>query len=220
MQTAWTRRILLAILISTLIVIELPSSIVIQAQTGEAPYEFSLDLQTYKSTKITFNFPYTNQHSITDITTVGQSSYRHEGSGTHLTFIGEDIDIYSFTVILGYENETAFNNTKNVLIGVWSGLETMDGYTITSDAAIFVVHVRLSLTEQPSYPSSEEVSEAVVHKIEQDLVQQTEMVNGLVARVETLQYINMVILAVMLSTVVCIAIVVSVLWRRRGVAHV
>lgn len=204
-----------------ILVCSLVSSLNVYATGETATYEFGLDLQTYVSTKITFNFPYTNDHTIADIRTVGQSSYKHEGTGTTLTFIGEEVDIYSFTVILGYQNETpGLNVTKNVLVGLWSGNEAMDGYTISSAADIFVIHVQLSLTEQPSYPTPEEVSEAVVHKIEQDLVEQTEMVNSLVARVETLQYTNMILLSIILSVTFCVAIVSVVLWRKRTEAHV
>jgi hypothetical protein len=188
----------------------------LQVHAASAPYEFSLDLQTYKSTKITFNYPYTNNHSISDISTVGQSQYKHEGSGNYLTFIAEDIDIYSFTVTLGYENSTSFNQTKNVLIGLWSGIEAMDGYTVSTTETVIVIHVRLSLTEQPTYPTPDEVSQAVVHKIEQDLVQQTEEMRSLVARVEWLQYMIVIVIAVTITVAMCALIIAIFMVRRRG----
>ena len=183
-------------------------------KAGEAHYEFSLDLQVYKSCKVTFNYPYTNNHSISEITTVGRSLYKHEGSANHLTFIAEDIDIYSFTVTLRYENQSMLNQTKNVLIGLWSGTEAMDSYIVASASEVFIIHVRLSLTEQPSYPTPEEVSQAVVHKIEQDLVEQTEKVTGLVNRVETLQYMIIVAIAAVITVSLCAAVAVLVMWRK------
>jgi hypothetical protein len=141
---------------------------------AEAPYEFSLDLQTYRPTKVFFNFPFTNNHSLSDISTVGPSNYDYDLSaqgtgGMTLTFIAEDIDVYTFTLYLYYGNMTISNASRTVLISVGSGNEPLDGAAIIGSGD-FVIHIRLSLSEQPSYPTEQDVAREVVHQMEQKIV--------------------------------------------------
>lgn len=128
------------------------------------------DWPCYKPTKVTFNYAYTHNHSLSDISTVGASLYKHSGGPTFFEFIAEDIDTYSFTIYLTYGNLT----DQSVLIGLWSGSLSMRGFTVKGSARTFIIHVRLSLGEEPTYPSESEVAQAVVRQIQQALVNQTE----------------------------------------------
>jgi hypothetical protein len=183
-------------------------------------YEASLDLQTYQTTKITFNFPYTNNASIGEVTTIGRGVYKYEGSATYLTFIADDVDGYSFQLRIRYEsNQTASNETlsRTVIVGLWSGTLPSDGYLYRSDASEFVITVRLSVTRQPTYPSKDEVAEEVTHQIEQKLVLQTEENRKLMEQITATLYVVIVLVfiaVVMASLSFVLAGLAS--WRRRA----
>jgi hypothetical protein len=189
-------------------------------------YEASLDLQTYQTTKITFNFPYTNNASIGEVTTIGRGVYKYEGSATYLTFIVDDIDVYSFQLRIHYEtslpeNQTSENqtatSTRTVIVGLWSGTLPSDGYLYRSDATDFIITVRLGVTRQPTYPSKDEVADEVMNKIEQKLVIQTEENRKLMEQATTNQYLLIVLVfiaVVMASLSFLLAGLAS--WRRRA----
>lgn len=191
-------------------------------------YEASLDLQTYQTTKITFNFPYTNNASIGEVTTIGRGVYKYEGSATYLTFIADDVDEYSFQLRIHYEpsqptNETSGNQTSNVtlsrtvIVGLWSGNLPSAGYLYRSDASEFIITVRLGVTRQPTYPSKDEVAAEVVKQVEQKLVIQTEENRKLMEQITTTLYvcIALVFIAVVMSmTSFVLAGLAS--WRRRA----
>ncbi|MCJ7424709.1 hypothetical protein MUP01_10655 [Candidatus Bathyarchaeota archaeon] len=183
-------------------------------------YEASLDLQTYQTTKITFNFPYTNNASIGEVTTIGRGVYKYEGSATYLTFIADDVDEYSFQLRIHYEaNQTTSNVTlsRTVIVGLWSGNLPSDGYLYRSDASDFIITVRLSVTRQPTYPSKDEVAAEVVHQVEQKLVIQTEENRKLMEQITSTLYvcIALVFIAVVMSmTSFVLAGLAS--WRRRA----
>jgi len=140
------------------------------AHADSSEFEVIIDWPCYKPTKITFNYAYTHNHSISDITTVGASLYKHTGGPTFMEFIAEDIDTYTFRVTLNYANVTG----QSILIGLWSGTQPLKGFTLKASSKTFIIHVRLAVMEQPSYPTESEVAQEVVHQIEQSLVQQQE----------------------------------------------
>jgi hypothetical protein len=195
-------------------------------------YEASLDLQTYQTTKITFNFPYTNNASIGEVTTIGRGVYKYEGSATYLTFIADDVDEYSFQLRIHYEasppsnqtlgNETVSNvttATRSVIVGLWSGTLPSDGYLYRSDASDFVITVRLSVSRQPSYPSKDEVADEVMNKIEQKLVIQTEENRKLMEQITTTLYISIVLVFIaIVMSMTSFALAGLASWRRRAIS--
>jgi hypothetical protein len=187
-------------------------------------YEASLDLQTYQTTKITFNFPYTNNASIGEVTTIGRGVYKYEGSATYLTFIADDVDEYSFQLRIHYEPETSGNQTttnatltRTVIVGLWSGTFPSDGYLYRSDASDFVITVRLSVSRQPTYPSKDEVAAEVVKQVEQKLVIQTEENRKLMEQITATLYvcIALVFIAVVMS-MMSFVLAGLASWRRRA----
>jgi len=156
----------LAILVSLTLLLVFTMPRLTYADSSE--FEVIIDWPCYKPTKITFNYAYTHNHSISDITTVGASLYKHTGGPTFIEFIAEDIDTYTFRVTLSYRNETS----QSILVGLWSGTQPLKGLTLKAASETFIIHVRLAVMEEPSYPTESEVAEEVVHQIEQSLVQQ------------------------------------------------
>jgi hypothetical protein len=208
------RQIIVVVLVLACLL--MPSLSVVHAS---GVYEASLDLQTYQTTKVTFNFPYTNNASIGEVTTIGRGVYKYEGSATYLTFIADDVDEYSFQLRIHYEaNQTAGNETlvRTVIVGLWSGTLPSDGYLYRSDATDFIITVRLSVTRQPTYPSKDEVAAEVTHQIEQKLVVQTEENRKLMEQITTTLYvcIALVFIAVVMA---CLSFLLAGLasWRRR-----
>jgi hypothetical protein len=141
---------------------------------SNALYEFSLDPPAcYVPTKVIFNFPTTTNATLQDVSTISQSptGYSYEGNPTSFTFIAKEVDIYTFTFAIHYENVTAANQTRTVLISWWSGTLAPGGSSITTTQADVVVHMRLSLTLQPRMPTGEEIAELEFHLVEQRFVE-------------------------------------------------
>ncbi len=150
-------------------------------QTSTA-YEVSLDIPCFKPTKIVFNYPYTNDHSVVDISTIGNSMYKHTSGPNSLEFLSDDVDTYAFTLVLNYANNTDRTSLQTtILIGLWSGTFTMQGITLTGRSNVFVIHVKLNVILQPTYPTEAEVAQEVVYQLQQTVVQQQEENRALMA---------------------------------------
>jgi hypothetical protein len=160
--------------------------------------EFSVDRQFYKPVKIMVTYPYTHNTNVTDITTIGPSRYIYDVTPSSLTFIAEDIDIYTFTVQISYDNAT----TRNVLITIWQGDLPAEGYTWTETANTFVVHVKINMTEQPHYPTESAVAKEVVNQLQQTFIQQLEEQRRILAEVQSTNSMNSMI--GMVNSVVCV----------------
>jgi hypothetical protein len=145
--------------------------------------EATIDWFTYKPTKITFNYQYTHNHSISEVATIGQSLYKYSGGPTFFEFIAQDVDDYTFTLTIGYTNAT---QNLTVLVGLFSGNLPPQGFSIKGKLAdTIIINVHLKVTEQPSYPTDDQVADAVVNKIQQNLVQQQEENRKLWEQVKT-----------------------------------
>lgn len=129
------------------------------------PHEYTLDIPCFAPTKITFNYAYTHNHSISDISTFGSGLYRHSGGPNFYEFIAQDVDDYHFSLTLTYGMPT----NQTILIGMWSGTMEMMGFNLHSFYEYLVIHVRLRLTPEPTYPSESEVAQAVVVQVSRDL---------------------------------------------------
>lgn len=182
-------------------------------QTANATnvYETSLDWPCFNPTKITFNFPYTNDHSITDIATIGSSVYKYTGGPTSLEFIASDVDIYSFTVTISYGNLTKVT----IMAGLWSGTLAMDGFSLTATCTTFIIHVKLSTTTQPSYPSVSDVAQEVVHQLEQTVVQQQQENRALMADLERATTMNSIFATSATVIAIVSLLVIGFMFRRR-----
>ncbi len=164
------RRTILAIcLFLALVGLQMPARAPDSTGTAEevpsVPHEYTLEIPCYVPTRLTVNYAYTHNHSISDISTVGASLYKHSGGPNFLEFIASDVDTYRFTVELRYEEPT----NQTILIGVWSGSLPVQGISLFSVFQDVVIHVTLSMTKEPSYPSEMDVAKAVTAKIAKDL---------------------------------------------------
>ena len=151
-----------------------------------AQHEFTVDRILYTITKVTLSFPDTNNHTIEDINTVNPTSGLHYGfdrvgAQSLFTIICDDVDIYSFTFKLDYEN----SSRRDVLFGIQQGDLPMERYVWTESGTEFVIHFRLNLIPEPHYPSDIDVAKQVVYQmqlyLQQMLTQQNERFSALQA---------------------------------------
>jgi len=178
--------------------------------------EYTLDLPCFVSTKITFNYAYTNNNSIYDITTIGASLYKYSGGPTYMEFIAEDVDDYFFTFQIGYNLPT----NQSVLVGIWSGTLPMQGLDYKGTWTKIVFHIRLRVQNQPSYPTEEEVANQVVAQVQKNLDDYYKAMNELVKSQNTTIFLVTGIAGICVISVLVIAIVFAVevrnLRRLRG----
>jgi hypothetical protein len=148
--------------------------------------ELSFDRNFYNPVKVMISYPYTHNTNVTDITTIGFSTYKYDVTPTSITFIASDIDIYTFTVQITYDNASL----QNVLITVWQGDQPAEGYTWTDTASTFVIHFRLNMTTEPSYPTDAQVAAQVVAQLQATFQQELEQQRETLAEVESTQGTN------------------------------
>ena len=182
-----------------------------QTQPALAEHEMTIDRQLYKPAKITLNYPYTHSHDVRNITTIGSSLYRHESTPYSFTFIAEDVDVYTFTVELRYDN----SSRRSILIAVWEGDRPMQGETWTETGQQFVLNFRISLTEQPKYPSGEEVASLTFHKFEMLYVQQLDENRRILADVQASSFTNSMLMVVFGVTSIISLLLAGFGFRRR-----
>ena len=187
-----------------------------QTSNVTAEPDLIIDRQFYKPTKVIFNFPYTHNSQLENINTIGMSDYTFDGGPTTFTFIAKDVDVYTFTLHLTYENASA----RKLLIGVSQGNLPMEGYTLKLVGEECLVTVRLNLTEQPSYPSVDAVAKETVHQMEQLIATQIEQNRQTLIDLQTTQATTAIVS--MISVICSIVTLVLVLWFtskvKRGVA--
>jgi hypothetical protein len=184
-----------------------------QTQTNQTVYyerELAFDRNFYVPVKVMISYPYTHNTNVTDITTIGFSSYKYDVTPNSITFIASEIDIYTFTVQITYDN---FSLT-NILITIWQGDLPGEGYTWTDSASTFVVHFRLNMTIQPSYPTEAQVAAQVVAQMQATFQQELEQQRETLAATQENEATVSIIVAV--DSVVCIiALLLAGFGQRR-----
>jgi hypothetical protein len=193
------------------------STLIVGIPPGKAAlieHEFTLERNTYTPTRITFNYEYTHNASIIEITTLGQSLYTHSGGPTFFEFEAQDLDTYRFTFVLSYSKPIE----QTIIVGLWSGNRAMDGDSYSTYFEQTVFHVTLHVTAEPSYPSSEQVAQAVTAQISKDLADQQNMITSLMQRLETAQMTTSLVAVVVAVALVVISVIVFTELRktRRG----
>lgn len=192
-----------------LIIILLSSAWIPLAYAPIIPHEYTLDIPCFAPAKITFNYAYTHNHSISDISTFGSSLYTHEGGPNFYEFRAMDVDDYHFTLTIQYSRP----QNQTILVGLWSGSLPMQGYDMESLFEEVTIHVRLRVQAEPTYPTEEEVANQVVYQVQRNLQDYYEAMNTLI-----LQQNQAIATASMLSfatAAISLIMVVVVLYELR-----
>lgn len=130
--------------------------------------EYTLDIPCYQPSKITFNYGYTNYNSISEISTVGQSLYKYSGGPNFMEFIATDVDDYMFDLELRYTEPA----NQSILVGIWSGIQPMQGLDYKASFERVVFHIRLRVTQQPQIPSGEQLANLTITQVTKALADQ------------------------------------------------
>jgi hypothetical protein len=149
----------------------------------------TFDRAFYNVTKIILSFPYTSNHAVEDISTVGHSEYSYDftssgGANGVFTFIAHDVDIYTFTFKADYDN----SSTRDLQMAIWQGDLPLENYVWTETGTEFLLHFRMNMIQQPSYPSDIDVAHQVVYQLQQYLQQ---ILTAQTTQLNTLQQANL-----------------------------
>jgi hypothetical protein len=177
---------------------------------GSFPHEITLDIPCFKPTKITFNYAETTNASLRDIHTLGSGQYTHTGARSYYEFQARDVDTYEFDLDLMYGVPT----NQSVSIAVWSGNLPMQSMMQQSIYDLLQIHVVLRVQDQPSFPTQEEVSQAVVASIEKSLQDYYSAMNNLMAQQNQAIVTATAIAGTSIVAMVLIVVIVVVEVRR------
>lgn len=187
-----------------------------QRSLGQEVYEVaSLSLQGYAPTRVLISFMYTNNFSVTDISSLGQSLYKISSGPTSIEFKAEDIDRYTFNVHLSYGDEVA----QSIQIATFSSTWAPEGIQFNVKGKDIVLRFVLTVTKEPMYPSPEEVAEHVVLQVSNQLMEFESRMDEVLTTQNRNVETQWIVVAVSL-TINFILILVFVLFVRRGKVEV
>ena len=183
-------------------------------QASSQPYpeyeqEWYWVVPAYAPAKIIINYPYTHNHSISDIEVMGLTSlYRHSGSPEYLQFEAEDIDTYKFTLDVLYKEITQARITINIRSGT---SQTVREQEFTFYTQHLTVHFKLQVTEEAKFLTPEETAEATLDRLEKlwvDYISSLE--NRLTVYEGSFFVLQMVSIVTLVFSVVAILFVVKI----------
>jgi len=149
----------IALLLSLLLFSSLSAATITLAQEQE-PEVAGFNLQAYAPARILISYTYTNNFSVTDVSSIGQSLYTITSSPTYIEFKAVDVDQYTFTVEIKYTTIV----TQSIQIAVFSSGYAPEGIQLNVKGNVRLKFT-LTVTQEPKYPSAQEVAEQVVRQV-------------------------------------------------------
>ena len=137
-------------------------TVAVHGQEAEAA---GFNLQSYAPARILVTYSYTNNFSVTDVSSIGKSLYKITSGPTSIEFHATDIDQYTFTVEIKY----AAIVTQSIQIAVFSGGYAPEGIQLNVKGNVVRLKFTLTVTEEPRYPSAQDVAEQVVLQVSHQL---------------------------------------------------
>ena len=202
----------LTCLLSLLILAGLDADVNLSREGDLSVYELaSLNLQAYSPARILISYSYTNNFSVTDITSLGQSVYKISSGPTSIEFKAEDIDRYTFTVHLRYDVEVS----QSIQMAIFSANFAPEGIQFNVKGTDIVLRFVLNVGQEPTYPSPEEVAEQVVRQVADQLMQFEARTNDVIALQNRNIETQWIVVGVSV-TINIFLIVVFTLFARRG----
>jgi hypothetical protein len=125
-----------------------------------------LNLQAYAPARILISYAYTNNFSISDVSSMGKSLYKVVSRRSSIEFKAGDVDRYTFTVEIKY----AITVTQSIQIAVFSSNLAPEGIQFNVRGREIRLELTLTVTEEPKYPSAQSVASAVVQQVANELV--------------------------------------------------
>ena len=153
--------ILFLILLSHLLVMP------VHAEDDGSSEVASLNLQAYKPARIVITYAYTNNFSVSDVSSMGRSMYKITSGPTSIEFKAEDVDRYTFTVEIKYATVVG----QSIQIAVFSAGNPPEGLQFNVKTDTVRLQFTVTVTEEPRYPTAQEVAEQVVRQVANELSQ-------------------------------------------------
>jgi len=127
----------------------------------------SLNLQAYRPARIVITYAYTNNFSVSDVSSMGKSMYKVVSSPTSIEFKAEDVDRYTFTVTIKYSAVVG----QSIQIAVFSAGNPPEAMQFNVKTSTVRIKFTVTVTEEPRYPTAQEVAEQVVRQVANELTQ-------------------------------------------------
>ena len=174
---------------------------------GEAA---TLNLQAYAPARIVITYSYTQNFSVSDVSTLGRPEYKIISGPTSMEFKTGDTDTFTFTVEIKYPAILG----QSIQIAIFSAGNPPEGIQINVKSSRVKLRFSLTVTEEPHYPSAQDVAEQVVRQVANELTlfkQDTKQIIDVQNRnLETQWIIVLFNLAINSSL-----LVMFIMWRRR-----
>ena len=143
------RRLVLLLLV--FLILPLPS-------TSAAPYESKLKLRVYAPSTVRLEYYYTRNVTVSDVSSYGPTLYEVVHSPQEFRFEASDLDTYTFDVELEYGAITS--QTLRLTIFSGSLIPSYIEFPVNAETLRFSFEV--SIQNEPTYPSLEEITENIV----------------------------------------------------------
>lgn len=129
-------------------------------------YDVEFELQTiYLPARVSVQFLYTENFSVTNVRTLGNSLWTAQVSPVGIEFNAKDVDTFDFDVVLMYRDVVE----QVIQIGIWSGTLAPNSIPIRFVKSAIYLHFKLVCTEQPRPPTADEVALEVLLLTRQEL---------------------------------------------------
>ena len=161
------KRIKSSLLILFTFTIIFASPVSAENKKGGASEVASLNLQAYCPARIVITYAYTNNFSVSDVSSMGKSMYKVVSSPTSIEFKAEDVDRYTFTVTIKYPAVVG----QSIQIAVFSAGNPPEAIQFNVKTSTVRIKFTVTVTEEPRYPTAQEVAEQVVRQVANELMQ-------------------------------------------------
>jgi len=182
---------------------------------AQESYVFNFRLPSYElyaPAKIIVSFVYTNNVS-TNVRTLGTSLYKVTTSPVQVVFEAEAFDVYTIDVLIEYTIPV----NQTILIGLYEGGRATKGIEFDTSASRIMLTFKVSVVEAPTYPTAEEIANAMANWLQSYLSEYTAQMTITIDKMgETTLVVG--VLAV-IGFVVSIAVLVAVFYVHRRVAE-
>jgi hypothetical protein len=128
------------------------------------PFEFSPSINTYAETKIVVSYAFT-QNVTSEAYAAGKSVWQVNIGHLYTTFVTDAADKFSWKLTINY----AVVVNQTVTIAVYSGDQPVNVYPFTVQTDQLVFQFAIVVTQQPRYPTSEEIAEKAVEVLQNQL---------------------------------------------------
>ena len=166
MTVSWKGR-KFSFILAFMLLTSLLSVMPIQAEGEEESEVASLNLQAYRPARIVITYAYTNNFSVSDVSSMGKSMYKITSGPTSIEFKAEDVDRYTFTVEIKYSAVVG----QSIQIAVFSAGNPPEGMQFNVKTDVVRLQFTVTVTEEPRYPTAQEVAEQVVRQVANELMQ-------------------------------------------------